>query len=91
MAYARATIMSFFFSAGAFVSLITFMTYVLSGNKLTAQKVFTSVALFNIARSVFTVYLPIGITFMMELKVAIDRIQVCLPLYIFHFCMFLIW
>ena len=91
LAYARATIMSFFFSAGAFVSLITFMTYVLSGNKLTAQKVFTSVALFNIARSVFTVYLPIGITFMMELKVAIDRIQVCLPLYIFHFCMFLIW
>ena len=76
LAFARATIMSFFFSAGAFVSLITFMTFVLSGNKLTAKIVFTSVALFNIARSVFTVYLPIGITFMMEVKVAIDRIQV---------------
>ena len=76
LAYARATIMSFFFSAGAFVSLVTFMTYVLSGNKLTAQKVFTSVALFNIARGIFTIYLPIGITFMMEVKVALDRIKV---------------
>ncbi|XP_066923803.1 ATP-binding cassette sub-family C member 4-like [Clytia hemisphaerica] len=75
LAYARATIMSFFFSAGAFVSLITFMTFVLSGNKLTAQIVFTSVALFNIARGVFTIYLPIGVTFMMEVNVAVQRIQ----------------
>lgn len=75
LAYARAVILSFFFSAGTFVSLITFMTYVLSGNPLTAQKVFTSLALFNIAKNMFTVYLPLGLTFLMEVKVAVDRIQ----------------
>lgn len=76
LAYARAGIMSFFFSAGTFVSLITFMTYVLSGNALTAQTVFTSVALFNVAKNMFTIFLPIGVTFLMEVKVAVDRIQV---------------
>jgi len=76
LAYARAGLLSFFFSAGPFVSLITFMTYVFSGNALTAQKVFTSVALFNVARTMFTIYLPIGITFMMEVMVAAERIQV---------------
>lgn len=74
--WARASIMAFFFSAGAFVSFITFMTYVLAGNALTAKKVFTCVALFNVARLVFTIYLPIGITFIMETNVAVKRIQV---------------
>ena len=68
--------MSFFFSSGSLISFVTFITYALSGNILTSAKVFTSMALFNTAKLVMTLYLPIGITFFNEARVACERIQV---------------
>lgn len=75
LAWTRATIMSFFFSAKAIVSLVTFATYVLSGNSLTPQKVFKTLVLFNVAKTMFTLYFPIGITLFNEGRVALERAQ----------------
>ena len=76
LSYLRAGFMSFFFSSSAFISFFTFMTYVVSGHYLTAQKVFTCIALFNSARIVMTLYFPIGITLFNEARVSIERMRV---------------
>ena len=76
LAYLRAGFMSFFFSSSALISFVTFMTYVLSGHYLTAQKVFTCVALFGSARLVMTLYFPIAITLFNEARVSAERMQV---------------
>ena len=68
--------MSFFFSSSSLISFVTFMTYVLSGSYLTSQKVFTSIALFNAARLIMTLYFPIGITLINEARVSMERMQV---------------
>jgi len=75
LSYLKAAFMSFFFSSSAFITFFTFMTYVLSGNYLTPQKVFTCMALFNSARLVMTLYFPIGITLFNEARVAVERMK----------------
>eukprot|EP00794_Sanderia_malayensis_P020178 gene20178-22153_t len=75
MAFLRATFMSFFFSSGALIGFVTFMTYVLTGNTLTAQKVFTCVSLFNLSRLIMTLFFPIAVTVMNEARVSIERLQ----------------
>ena len=76
LSYLKALFMSLFFSSAAFIMFFTFMTYVLSGNYLTPQKVFTTMALFNAARLVMTLNFPIGITLFNEARVAIERMRV---------------
>ena len=85
LSYLRAGFMSFFFSSSAFISFFTFMTYVLSGHYLTAQKVFTCIALFNSARIIMTLYFPIGITLLNEARVSIERMRVCCLYSYFHY------
>ena len=68
--------MSFFFTSAPLISFVTFMTYVLTGNVLTAQKVFTAVSLFNSVRMVMSLFFPLAITLMNEGRVSIERIQV---------------
>ena len=76
LAYVRGAFMSFFFSSSVLVTFVTFMTYVLTGETLTAQKVFTSLSLFNSVRIVMALFFPIAITLMNEGRVSIERIQV---------------
>ena len=68
--------MSFFFSSASLVSFVTMMTYVLAGNRLTAQKVFTCVSLFNGSRLVMTLFFPIAVTLMNEGRVSLERMEV---------------
>ncbi|XP_031554599.1 multidrug resistance-associated protein 4-like isoform X2 [Actinia tenebrosa] len=75
LASIRGIFMAFFFSSAALISYVTFLTYVLTGNILTAQKVFTSMALYNSVRINMTLFFPIGITLMNEGRVSIERIQ----------------
>ena len=72
--------MSFFFSSSVLVTFVTFMTYVLTGETLTAQKVFTCLSLFNSVRIVMALFFPIAITLMNEGRVSIERIQVSVSL-----------
>ena len=76
LAFVRGAFMSFFFSSSALISFVTFLTYVLLGNTLTAQKVFTCTALFSSIRVVMALMFPIAITLMNEGRVSIERIQV---------------
>lgn len=56
--------------------LIALVAYLLAGNELTAEKVFVAVALFNGCRLPLTLFLPLGLQFFFEAKVACSRIQV---------------
>lgn len=68
--------MSLFFSASAVISFVTFMTYVLTGQILTAQKVFTCISLFNMIRVVMALHFPIALSLLNECKVSIQRMEV---------------
>ena len=68
--------MSLFFSASAVISFVTFMTYVLTGQILTAQKVFTCISLFNMIRVVMALHFPIALSLLNECRVSIQRIEV---------------
>lgn len=75
LACVRGSFLSFFFSSSVLVTFVTFMTYVLTGHILTAQKVFTCLSLFNSVRIVMTLFFPIAITLMNEGRVSIERMQ----------------
>ena len=68
--------MSFFFSATAVISFVTFMTYVLTGEVIKARTVFTCIALINMVRLVMALQFPIAIGLMNESKVSIKRMEV---------------
>ena len=68
--------MSLFFSASAVISFVTFMTYVLTGQILTAQKVFTYISLFNMIRVVMALHFPIALSLLNECRVSIQRMEV---------------
>ena len=76
LSFLRAGFMSFFFSSASLVSFVTMMTYVLAGNRLTAQKVFTCVSLFNGSRLVMTLFFPIAVTLLNEGRVSLERMEV---------------
>ena len=75
-----AAFMSFFFSASAIISFVTFMTYVLTGNVLVAQKVFTCVTLFSNIRMVMALKFPIAISMWNDCKVSFKRMEVRLEI-----------
>ena len=77
LSFLRASFISFFLSSASLVSFITMMTYVLAGNRLTAQKVFTCVSLFNGSRLVMTLFFPMAVTLVNEARVSLERMEVC--------------
>jgi len=58
------------------VAYFTFLTFFLSGNELTAGKVFFSIAVFNIIIQVMIHFVPLATASIGELSVAIKRIEV---------------
>ena len=68
--------MSFFFSSSVVISFVTFMTYVLTGEVLKAQTVFTCISLFNMIRVVMALHFPIAITLFNECRVSVKRMEV---------------
>jgi ATP-binding cassette subfamily C (CFTR/MRP) protein 4 len=73
--YARALMNGQFFSSPKFIAFFTFLTYVLTGNTLTAEVVFVTITLFNPVRFVLTVRLPLAIQFGSEAMVSVRRIE----------------
>lgn len=74
--FVQGTFMSFFFSSSALISFVTFMTYVLTGEILKAQTVFTCISLFNMIRIVMALHFPVALTLMNECRVSIKRMEV---------------
>lgn len=72
----RALNASLFIIAIPVMSLAMFVTYVLTGNTLTTEKVFTVVGIFVSVRVVLTIFVPSSIMFLKEGGVSMKRIQV---------------
>lgn len=77
--YLDAWCVYFWATTPVIISILTFTTYALLGNKLTAAKVFTSVALFNMLISPLNAF-PWVLNGLMEAWVSLKRIQAFLSL-----------
>lgn len=74
--YFRGFIVGPFFVSAKLISLAVFLSYSLGGGYMSAVKVFVTIGLYHATRLATTLFMPFAITFMMETKVTLDRIQV---------------
>ncbi|XP_054155290.1 ATP-binding cassette subfamily C member 4-like [Oppia nitens] len=78
--FLKAINLSVFFVASRIILFACFITYVLTGNILTAKAVFVTMALFNTLRITLTLLFPNAVTQLAELSVSCQRIQTFLEL-----------
>eukprot|EP00043_Microstomoeca_roanoka_P013524 m.132473 g.132473 ORF g.132473 m.132473 type:complete len:1343 (+) comp15778_c0_seq5:123-4151(+) len=71
----KASNLGFFFFASSLVSFLTFVPFVSAGNKLTAYRVFTSIALFDAVRLTMTLFFPFAVQYLSELRISCSRIE----------------
>jgi hypothetical protein len=74
--YARALLFSPMFSSQKLIAFVTFLTYVLTGNVMTAEIVFVTLSLFSPVRFAMTFCVPLGIQYGSEAVVTIRRLEV---------------
>ncbi|XP_078589212.1 ATP-binding cassette sub-family C member 4-like [Branchiostoma floridae x Branchiostoma japonicum] len=67
--------LAFSFISVRVISLLAFVTYSLLGNPITASKVFTAIALYNVLQFTLLKFVPLAVQFLSEVLIAIDRIQ----------------
>lgn len=72
----RALNMAMDFASQNIISCITFTTYVMLGNSLTAAKVFSSIAFLNALQRSVTRHFPPAVQKLSEAKITVRRIQV---------------
>ncbi|KAK8736319.1 hypothetical protein OTU49_004939, partial [Cherax quadricarinatus] len=73
--YYRAVNMSLFFTSSKVIVFLALLTYVLTGNVLTAEKVFVTSSLINNVRLVMTLFFPFGIAMGSETLISCRRLQ----------------
>lgn len=74
--YLRGLNMASFFVASKIIVFITVCVYVLTGNQLSASRVFMAVALYGAVRLTITLFFPFAIEKVSETLISIRRIQV---------------
>ncbi|KAI8051429.1 hypothetical protein BDF22DRAFT_690688 [Syncephalis plumigaleata] len=79
-AWIKASSESIRFIITGVVSLVTFTVYYASGHPLTPDKIFTSIALFNVLRSTLGIFFPQAIEKLAECNVSVQRIGAFLQL-----------
>uniref|UniRef100_A0A8C7YAV4 Multidrug resistance-associated protein 4 n=1 Tax=Oryzias sinensis TaxID=183150 RepID=A0A8C7YAV4_9TELE len=77
--YLRGLNMASFFVASKIVIFFTICVYVLTGNKLSASRIFMAVSLYGAVRLTITLFFPFAIEKVSESLISIQRIQVRLP------------
>lgn len=55
---------------------LTVVTYVLLGNRLTSEKVFSIAQLFNTIQLYMSIFFPLAMSSYAEAKVSVDRLEV---------------
>lgn len=65
-----------FFVASKIIIFVTFTTYVLLGNVITASHVFVAVSLYGAVRLTVTLFFPAAIEKVSEAVISIQRIKV---------------
>ncbi|KAM4609455.1 ATP-binding cassette sub-family C member 4-like [Polymixia lowei] len=73
--YLRALNMASFFVASKIIIFITLCVYVLTGNKMSASKVFVAVSLYGAVRLTITLFFPSAIEKVSETLISIRRIK----------------
>ncbi|XP_071552963.1 ATP-binding cassette sub-family C member 4-like isoform X4 [Panulirus ornatus] len=73
--YYRAVNMSLFFTSSKVIVFLALLTYILTGNVLTAEKVFVTSSLINNVRLVMTLFFPFGIAMGSETLISCKRLQ----------------
>ncbi|KAM6985056.1 ATP-binding cassette sub-family C member 4-like [Aplochiton taeniatus] len=73
--YLRGLNMASFFVASKIIVFITFCVYVLSGNRITASRVFVTVSLYSAVRLTVTLFFPSAIEKVSETLISIRRIK----------------
>ena len=72
----RAFNISFYFTASRLIQLATFLVFALTGDSITAEKAFLVVSMFNTVRLSMTLFFPMGLSGLRELRASVKRIQV---------------
>lgn len=72
----RALNLGLYYVSSKLIIFLTLVAYVLTGNYLTAEKVFVAMALYQNVRLLMTIFFPWGISFLAETKVSLKRIEV---------------
>lgn len=75
--YLRGMNMASFFIANKIILFVTFTTYVLLGNQITASHVFVAMTLYGAVRLTVTLFFPSAIEKVSETVISIRRIKVC--------------
>ncbi|XP_050734387.1 ATP-binding cassette sub-family C member 4-like isoform X2 [Eriocheir sinensis] len=73
--YYRAVNMSLFLTSSKVIIFVSLLTFVLTGNALTAEKVFVTSSLINNVRLVMTLFFPFAIAMGSETLISCKRIQ----------------
>jgi len=66
---------SIYFASPVLISMFTFVPYVLLGNQLSTDTVFTTLALFNVVRLTMASFFPKGVETVSELRISLVRLQ----------------
>lgn len=74
--YLRGLNMASFFAASKVIIFVTICVYVLTGNKLSASRVFMAVSLYGAVRLTITLFFPCAIEKVSESLISIERIKV---------------
>ena len=74
--YLRGLNMASFFVASKIIVFITFCVYVLTGNRISASRVFVAVSLYGAVRLTVTLFFPSAIERLSETLVSVRRIKV---------------
>lgn len=74
--YLRGMNLASFFVANKIILFVTFTTYVLLGNTITASRVFVAMTLYGAVRLTVTLFFPSAIEKVSEAVVSIRRIKV---------------
>ncbi|KAJ6660858.1 hypothetical protein lerEdw1_017015, partial [Lerista edwardsae] len=77
--YLRGFNMASFFVASKITVFMTFMTYVLLGNTISASRVFVAVSLYGAVRLTVTLFFPAAVEKLSEAMVSIRRIKFSVP------------
>uniref|UniRef100_A0A8C3AJU5 Multidrug resistance-associated protein 4 n=1 Tax=Cyclopterus lumpus TaxID=8103 RepID=A0A8C3AJU5_CYCLU len=81
--YLRGLNMASFFASSKIIVFVTFTTYVLLGNALTASRVFVTVSLYGTIKLTVTLFFPLAVEKLSETAVSIRRIENCFMAFLF--------
>ncbi|KAK6759548.1 hypothetical protein RB195_021245 [Necator americanus] len=72
--------MGLFWSSGKLIVLFAVLCFILTGNDLSAERIFVATALYNACRLPVTLFLPFSLQFFFEVRVSVRRVQAFLEL-----------